>query len=458
MKLSYTIDEGVITISTQDDLSKSTSTQTYDIRDLLVDVPDFGTGMDLSLLSSQSSGGGQQVGGGTTSQGGGNNGLGGGLFGQGNQNGTGEKQMTRQERVDAITKLIEETVDANSWRDNGGQVGAVKELSGQLIVTQTSENQEALVSLLEKLRENRAIEITIEARFVQVSRHYLEDVGLNLDFFFNTTNPQHFSTIAVTQNSSTFTQNPSTTVPGSLGSASTIPQSLSLQATYLDNFQVNLLLNATEASSRSSELTAPRLTLFNGQQAYVQFVNVQYYVSNLTPVLGNGVGGFQATVSPLPTGAKLAVQATVSSDRKYVTLTIQPQLSSLISLSTFSFEQASTSFSNTGVGGQTFVNGGLGTAFIQEPNIDLTDVKTTVSVPDGGTLLLGGQTQSGEIENEAGVPVLSKIPILKRLFTNRSSAKDDIVTLILVRPTIIIEREAEQKQFPTLSSKANGAE
>jgi general secretion pathway protein D len=180
----------------------------------------------------------------------------------------------------------------------------------------------------------------------------------------------------------------------------------------------------------------------------------------LTPVLGNGIGGFQATVSPLPTGAKLAVQATVSSDRKYVTLTVQPQLSSLISLSTFSFEQASTTvINNSGTGNNGISNvSSLGSAFIQEPNIDVTDIKTTVSVPDGGTLLLGGETQSGEVENEAGVPVLSKIPILKRLFTNRSQAKDDIVTLILIRPTIIIEREAEQKQFPTLSSKINGAE
>jgi len=95
------------------------------------------------------------------------------------------------------------------------------------------------------------------------------------------------------------------------------------------------------------------------------------------------------------------------------------------------------------------------TGVIQEPEIQLTEVKTTVSVPDGGTLLLGGQTLSGEITKEAGVPVLSKIPFLKRLFTNRSQAKDDVVVLILVRPTIIIQREAEQKQFPLLSTKSS---
>ena len=62
----------------------------------------------------------------------------------------------------------------------------------------------------------------------------------------------------------------------------------------------------------------------------------------------------------------------------------------------------------------------------------LTMVKTTVSVPDGGTLLLGGQTVAGEIEKEEGVPVLSKIPFLSRLFTNRSQAKDEQILLILL--------------------------
>ena len=73
---------------------------------------------------------------------------------------------------------------------------------------------------------------------------------------------------------------------------------------------------------------------------------------------------------------------------------------------------------------------------IQEPELQITEVKTTVSVPDGGTLLLGGQTVAGETEREIGVPVLSKIPFLK-LFTNRSLAKDEQILLILVRPTII---------------------
>ena len=91
-------------------------------------------------------------------------------------------------------------------------------------------------------------------------------------------------------------------------------------------------------------------------------------------------------------------------------------------------------------------------------NADHAGVDTTVSVPDGGTLLLGGQTLAGEIEREEGVPILSKIPFLKRLFTNRRMAKDDQVLLILVKPTIIIQREREPEQFPLLDTKTGGSD
>jgi type II secretory pathway component GspD/PulD (secretin) len=73
-----------------------------------------------------------------------------------------------------------------------------------------------------------------------------------------------------------------------------------------------------------------------------------------------------------------------------------------------------------------------------------------VSVPDKGTLLLGGQRLVGEIEKESGVPVLSKIPIINRLFTNRSKVRDEKTLLILIKPTIIIQGEEEEKLFPGL--------
>jgi general secretion pathway protein D len=448
--LGYTIDDGVITISTGEDLDRNTITRVFDIRDLIIDIPDFTDAPDFSLQSasdqSQSGGGG-----------------GGGLFGQsgGDRSSEDEAGRTRQEMIDEIIRLITETVAPDSWRDAGGSVGAVRELQGQLIVTQTPENQRQLVSLLEQLRETRAIQVTVEARFLTISRNYLEDIGLDVDFAFNIQNNgrRTISPVTVAQNgagsaTSTFVGVPSTGVPGGIGtglSADEFIPAIEVGATYLDDFQVNVLLRATQASRNASIVTAPRVTLFNGQRAYVLVANQRAYISDLNAQVGTGTGIFDPEIDVVESGVLLDVSATVSADRKYVTLTLRPQLTTLIQLAEFVFQVGAQGTGTDPL--DPFGGSDVPTGIIQQPELQITEVRTTVSVPDGGTLLLGGQTIAGEIEIEMGVPVLSKIPFLKRLFTNRSMAKDEQVLLILVKPTIIIQREIEASQFPLLSNR-----
>jgi type II secretory pathway component GspD/PulD (secretin) len=73
-------------------------------------------------------------------------------------------------------------------------------------------------------------------------------------------------------------------------------------------------------------------------------------------------------------------------------------------------------------------------------------------MPDCGTLLLGGQKITEEVEAEAGVPVLSKIPVLGRAFQNRSKIKDNKILLILVKPTIILEEEADAEAIAAMEN------
>ena len=54
------------------------------------------------------------------------------------------------------------------------------------------------------------------------------------------------------------------------------------------------------------------------------------------------------------------------------------------------------------------------------------------------------------------MPVLSKIPGLNRLFTNRSYVKDERTLLVLVRPNIIIHKEIEEDLFGVGYDRATG--
>ena len=64
--------------------------------------------------------------------------------------------------------------------------------------------------------------------------------------------------------------------------------------------------------------------------------------------------------------------------------------------------------------------------------------------------MLGGQRVVTEREIEVGVPLLSKLPVINRFFTNRIETKEERTLIILVKPTIIIQSEEEDKAFPGL--------
>jgi general secretion pathway protein D len=480
-EVDYMIDGGVIRITTNEALSHRTYTRVYDIRDLIVSFPTVGMPTSTGLTNIGSSGGGssRSSGGGLSgSSTGGSGGVGGGGFsgglfggsGGGGGGGTGGGQGTASsdQLVNEIVDLVRETISRETW----DQEAAIRPLRGQLVVTQTAENHQALLDLINQLREARALQIAVEARFISVSTGFLNSIGLDLDMYFNldsglgangyVADPSGSGAQVPQQGTSTWggTQNGqwtplgliqdsmSFTSPGALdtGVSNSIAGGLTSSAmqfggTFLDDIQVDFLIQATQAQQTSRTLTAPRITLFNGQSARINVETQQSYVSDLDPEVSANVVAYDYEIDEIATGTRLFVQGTVSADRRYVTLTLVPQIQKIISISWYPYDPSSI-----------IASGGAGSispeqGFIQLPEIQVQSLVTTVSVPDGGTLLLGGQKLSGEVEKEMGVPLLSKIPVLNRLFTNRAMSRDEQTLLILVKPKIIIQREEEELRF-----------
>jgi len=81
---------------------------------------------------------------------------------------------------------------------------------------------------------------------------------------------------------------------------------------------------------------------------------------------------------------------------------------------------------------------------VQQPVQERVTVQTVVSVPDGGTVLLGGIKRLREGRNMAGVPILNKIPYISRLFKNTGVGRETESLMLLVTPRIIIQEEEEE--------------
>ena len=71
-------------------------------------------------------------------------------------------------------------------------------------------------------------------------------------------------------------------------------------------------------------------------------------------------------------------------------------------------------------------------------------LNTTVVIPDGGTVLMGGLKTLSEGRNEFGPPILSKIPYISRLFKNVGYGREAQSLMVMVTARIIINEEEEQ--------------
>jgi type II secretory pathway component GspD/PulD (secretin)/tetratricopeptide (TPR) repeat protein len=208
---------------------------------------------------------------------------------------------------------------------------------------------------------------------------------------------------------------------------------------FLSDLEAYLFLTAAQGDARNNIVQAPKVTTFNGSTATIFNAQQQSYVATLTPIVAAGAVAFTPTIGTLPDGVTLTVTPVVSADRRYVRLSLAPFFQAVNQLQSFSFGGAA-------VGGGGL--GGLGTPLtttVQLPQTTTTTLNTTVTVPDGGTVLLGGVKRMREQRLEYGVPVLAKTPLINRLFRNIGIGRRTDSLMLMVTPKIIILEEEEDR-------------
>ena len=277
---------------------------------------------------------------------------------------------------------------------------------------------------------------------------------------------QNFFSIPFRQNSFG-----SATVPSLPGLPDPATSAANFGFAILSDIEAYFLIQAAQGNTRSNVMQAPKVTLFNGQQAFVSDTRQRPFVTAVVPVVGDFSAAQQPVITVLNEGTAVNVQAVVSNDRRFVRLTLVPFFSQIGRVEQFQFEGSRSTKSKTsdeksgtdvkvpGADGLVGLTNGVASSgelelqsngtTIQLPEFLFTTVTTTVSVPDGGTVLLGGIKRLREGRNEFGVPILSKIPYINRLFKNVGLARTTDSLMLMVTPRIIIQEEEEEKLLGT---------
>ncbi|MCB9897202.1 MAG: hypothetical protein H6825_04280 [Planctomycetes bacterium] len=430
--MTYTIRDGVVRIITKDEARDDYVLEMYDIRDLTFTPVDHAA-EDFNLLPS-------------------------GTDKESFTEGVEDDEPLPLVSSDTLQSLILDNIAPETWTDDPNRT--ISEMSGTLIVKTTPDVHEQIRSLLADLRQNTTTLISIQTRFIEVEDSFLEDIGVDLRGLdpatggaledFGQANvggvgtPNAPAGIGTDIDTGAYyagkdgdlkgrTEHLFDTVLGETGVLSN-SGGLSLEALFLNNTNVNAVLRAVRKYQNSNIVNAPSLTLRSGQRGNIRVLTNRTYVRDFEPEIAQAAVIAQPELDVVKDGIVLDVRAAASADRRFITLELRPTVAELIPDENGNpLKEELVSLGTPNANNVT----------LQLPELKIQRLRTTATVPDGATLLLGGLKTSIEQDQTSETPFLSDIPFIGALFRHKGEYTSKRKLLILLTATIIDPEEQE---------------
>lgn len=350
----------------------------------------------------------------------------------------------------------------------------------KLWVTNTRRNLDKVRNILLRYSETKQVEI--EAKFMEVNQGVLKELGFNWNVSRKNSDGSYstlFSTVGrnttgliSTYNNRTLADsitsasagstpitilkpknevtpdvpNPYTVepvvpiLPSTINMASGAAQAANTVLGVINGYDVSLIVNALEQRQGSDLLCAPKVTVISGSTASItvsqrmrypeSWGDVQSNVgSSSTTVNGENSSSAGVTITPgtpqdftsVDVGVSMEVTPNVEEDDS-INLVLNPNVTEFEGFMEYGGVAVAISSGTT----VTVPSG-----FIQ-PVFSVREVKTTVTVFDGATVVMGGLTREEVRTINDSVPILSDIPWIGRLFRSKGESRQKRNLLIFV--------------------------
>ena len=172
-----------------------------------------------------------------------------------------------------------------------------------------------------------------------------------------------------------------------------------------------LSLKAMETNGNLKVRSSPRLSTLNGHKAYLSIGETTYYVVTNQNYYGSQIPQASEVKNYQPIDAELSV-------------TIMPLVSGNGQI-TMDIKVIQSSFNGQKVDKDA------------PPGINSREFTSIIRVKDQDIIVLGGLEESVKNDSGTGVPLLSRIPILKWLFSSRKREDSKKKLSVLIKPTVI---------------------
>jgi type II secretion system protein D len=186
---------------------------------------------------------------------------------------------------------------------------------------------------------------------------------------------------------------------------------------------VSTYARALESTGKFRVLSRPVVYTSNNKKAVIfngQNVPVPSQTQSTSLAGGNQLGNtIQANITYIPAVLKLEVIPLINADKE-VNLVIAQQ--------------------NNRVGNYQNVGG------VQAPTILTQELTTTVRVPSGATIVLGGLIQDDKTLDDRGIPILDRIPVIGALaggLSRKQRIRRELV--VMIQPIVVESNDAMEK-------------
>ena len=285
-----------------------------------------------------------------------------------------------------------------------GTIWADKDTNA-LIITAPPRTMRALNAVIDKLDIRRA-QVQVEAIIVEVAADKTSDLGVNWILDGSNAKLAVGGFIEPIGGASAIdlygiAKGTSTDLSKVTGSNFAIGR---LQATGV-NF--GAIIRALQGDSRTNIISKPSITMRDNEESKLEVAQEVPFIT----------GQYTGT-----SGASSAFQ-TVQRQQVGTILTVTPQINEGDAV-ILKVEVESSSLAASSQGAVDLIT-------------NKRTIKTSVLIPDGGTLVIGGLMQDKAINSEQRVPWLGRIPLLGELFRTRDTSKAKTNLMVFLQPHIL---------------------
>jgi len=175
-------------------------------------------------------------------------------------------------------------------------------------------------------------------------------------------------------------------------------------------FEFSLKLKALVTRGHAQVLSRPSVLVLDGRQARIQVGEKIPFTSSIS---ATNTGTLSST-DYLTTGIVLNLRPRISGDGSAITMQVETIISS--------------------AGPSAFI---AATGVLVAPPIQSREVQTLVRVANDTPFIIGGLIATQEQNNESGVPGLSRIPLLGRLFRKETRNRNKKEVIVVITPHVV---------------------